>query len=93
MNNPKPYNIYTEANVASPAIPIAADEGILSITVEPDGTNVVTIDVLADNLDHSDQISCKGPWADDWQGALVGPGSVTFGNLGTGHFVVTTVKR
>lgn len=93
MNDPKPYNIYTESGLNAPVVTLAADEGLLSITVEPDGTNEISIDLNLANLDRKDQIKCKGPWANDWQGALVGPGTITFGNVVAGHYVVTTVKR
>lgn len=86
----KPYNIYTEANAASPLVTLADGERIMSVTVEPDGTNVVQIVVAMANLNHSDPISAKGNISTNWDGALKGPGTIRFNNLGLGHYVVTT---
>jgi hypothetical protein len=89
----KPYKIYTEAGAGAPVVTLAAGERILSVTVEPDGTNVVTVVVVTANLARNDTVSAKGPWGTDWDGALTGPGTVTFGNLGAGHYVVTTEQQ
>lgn len=89
----KPYNIYTESGPGAPVVTLAAGERIMSVTVEPDGTNVVTIAVVTANLNRKDVVSAKGDWGTDWDGALTGPGTVTFGNLGAGHYVVTTEQQ
>lgn len=89
----KPYKIYTEAGAGAPVVLLADGERIISITVEPDGTNVVAIAVVMANLSRNDVISAKSDFGQDWDGALTGPGSVTFGNLGAGHYVVTTEQQ
>lgn len=90
----KPYNIYTEQSVGHPVVTLQADERILSISVTPDGTNAVTIDIAAANLDKNAQMTAlkNNPLNQDWGGALHGPGSVTIGNLNGGKYVVTTVR-
>jgi hypothetical protein len=87
------YRIYTETGPGAPVVALATGERIMSITVEPDGTNVPTIDIVTPNLIRHDTIRAKGDFDTEWDGALTGPGSVTFGNLGAGHYVVTTEQQ
>lgn len=87
------YRIYTETGPGAPVVNLIAGERILSVSVEPDGTNVVTIDIVTPNLLRHDTIRAKGDLATNWDGALAGPGTVTFGSLGAGHYVVTTEQQ
>jgi hypothetical protein len=88
----KPYSIYTEQSAGAPVVTLAAGERILSIAVTPDGTNNVTVDIAAVNINNNAQMTAlkNNPLNQDWNGALKGPGSVTFGNLNGGKYVVTT---
>jgi hypothetical protein len=90
----KPYRIYTQAHAGAPVVTLADGERILSIAVTPDGTNDVSVAIVAANLDVSDTMTAlkNNPFNQDWNGALRGPGSVTFGNLNGGKYVVTTVR-
>lgn len=90
----KPYRIYTQAHAGAPVVTLEPGERILSIALTPDGTNDVTVTIVAANLDVADVMTAlkTAPFNQDWNGALRGPGSVTFGNLNGGKYVVTTVR-
>lgn len=86
------YKIYTESGVGAPVVTLADGERIISVAVEPDGATV-TVVIVVPNLSRNDTMSVKNSLSQNWDGALRGPGTVTFGNLGTGHYIVTTEQQ
>jgi len=84
----KPYKIYTEVN--GNIVALADGERIMSVAVIADGAGNVTVDVAAANLASAQQVTVTqgNSVSLDWDGALRGPGSVTFAGLG--HYIVTT---
>lgn len=87
----EPYKLYTEAGGA--VVNLAAGQRIYSIAVDASGSGNVTVAIAAANLEVSQLITVvKGrSWLLDFNGALRGPGSVTF--TGLGNYVVTTVEQ
>ena len=92
------YNLYTEASAGGSVVPLAAGEHLLSLDVFPDG-NAVGITIVGENVESATPITVPASvltWSRQWESGartpIHGPGSITFGSLGSAKFLVVTSK-
>jgi hypothetical protein len=74
-------------------------ERLVAIDVFPDGTNDITLVIALANIETTSaiiKIHKSKTWSRDWHtpmmGPFFGPGTLTFGNLGSGTYAVFAVR-
>jgi hypothetical protein len=93
-----PYRIKTEASSGAPTVTLEDGERLVSVDVMAGSTDM-TLTITAANMETTSvviTVLAGRTWSRNWhtasRGPLFGPGTLTFGNLGTGRYVVETVR-
>lgn len=93
------YRIFTEASSGAPVVTLEDGERLVFVDVVPDGTNDVSLAIVLGNLESpsgSIKVHRSKVWQRDFEqgvrASLHGPGTLTFSNLGSGGYVVMTVR-
>lgn len=93
------YRIFTEASSGAPVVTLEDGERLVYVDVIPDGTNDVSLAMVLANLESPSgtiKVHRSKVWQRDFhvssRAPLFGPGTLTFSNLGSGSYMVMTVR-